>query len=47
MTYSALGSFPDLRNVHTAGRTKFHFVVCEKSLEFWNSLEVFGTASST
>jgi hypothetical protein len=30
MTYSALSSFPDLRNVRIAGLTKFHFVVCEK-----------------
>jgi hypothetical protein len=47
MTYSALNRFPDLRNVRIAGLTKFHFVVIEKSLEFWNSLEVFGTATST
>jgi hypothetical protein len=47
VTYSALSRFPDLRNVRIAGLTKFHFIVCEKSLEFWNSLEVFGTAAST
>jgi hypothetical protein len=47
MTYTALSRFPDLRNVRIAGLTKFHFVVYEKSLEFWNSLEVFGTAAST